>query len=144
MDPTDSSLITAVLQECHMDQKKSVLYVMNHFCNNLNVVTSSNLFLTTVSNPTHLQPEESSALLATEGCYLKQQLENTVSHSIQRELEKLQEQTELDTNRIQTLERDVLDLTTARNQLRQKLESKEGIAIQQDSLEVCFRGVFEV
>lgn len=141
MDPADETLINAVLQECQLDQKKSVLYVMNHFLNNLNIVTSANLYLTTVSNPAHLQPEQSSALLATEGSDLKQQLENSVSFTLQKELEKLQEQTELDTNRIQILERDVIDLTTARNQLRQKLESKEGVGVQQESLEVSFSTV---
>lgn len=138
-DSSDENLITAVIQECQTERKKSVMAVMSHFAKNLNTVTSANLFITAVSNPSRLEPESTSVLLTSEGSSLRQQFESSVSHSVQQQMEALQQQASVDIARIQQLERDVLEQTTARLQLQQKLESRDNLESTQESMEVDLR-----
>lgn len=129
----DMKIYESVLRECSDDSladKKSLYYRVSHFYHNLKVV-SSDSFCTGINNPSQQVPEESSTLLHNEGLALKEQYNVTVSESTQKKIDELEKRSQEAIEKMSVLERTVIDLTAAREQLVTQLNSrKEAIDVR--------------
>lgn len=123
-NPSDEGVIAAIMNECG-SEKRSFFSRLNHFYQNLKNVTFADLFSTGISNPSMFSPETPSTHLITQGEALRKQFDNSVSDSIQHQMEELQGKAQSAVERMQILERNVLDLTVAREQLVDQLNKKK-------------------
>ena len=78
----------------------------------MNILVSSNLFLTILNNPHNLSPEEPIDVFAREGGRYREIFEKALSNSFSNEMKEMKEKADDDNRRIEQLEREILDLNT--------------------------------
>lgn len=119
MATSAESLLNAFIADLTLQSNQTnSMYYLQQFKKNLRAVTSSDRFVTTVDNPNHLKPdsEEYSSLLIRANA-LREQLESNSLHAIMERQRQLEAQLADAESRKATLQRDLLEMRNARDQL---------------------------
>ena len=106
-------------------ERGSVLSRLHHLIQDIQIILSSDYFVTGIINPLNEHPVLPSPQLSVLSQQMKAQMESSVESSVTHQIHKLEEAVEKATSRADHLERDVIDLTRARDQLSEQLSAKK-------------------
>lgn len=118
-------------------EKKSVLNRILHLRNNIRNVSSRDLFVTGIVNPSGVQPEPATSPFDQMASELRQQLEAVSVHSMEQREQELTQKVKEAELRTAQLQRDVSDLTASRTQLLAQLaQRRETVEVRASSSDV--------
>ena len=118
-------------------EKKSVLNRILHLRNNIRNVSSRDLFVTGIVNPSGVQPELTTSPFDQMASELRQQLEAVSVHSMEQREQELTQKVKEAELRTAQLQRDVSDLTASRTQLLAQLaQRRETVEVRASSSDV--------
>ncbi|KAK8828277.1 hypothetical protein WA538_002788 [Blastocystis sp. DL] len=129
------NLLPSFMRETTPSQeKKTVLNRILHLRNNVRNVSSRDLFVTGIVNPSGVQPEPTISPFDKMASELRQQLEAVSVHSMEQREQELTQKVKEAELRTAQLQRDVSDLTASRTQLLAQLaQRKEVVEVRASS-----------
>lgn len=132
------NLLPSFMRETTPSQeKKTVLNRILHLRNNVRNVSSRDLFVTGIVNPSGVQPEPTISPFDKMASELRQQLEAVSVHSMEQREQELTQKVKEAELRTAQLQRDVSDLTASRTQLLAQLaQRKEAVEVRASSNDV--------
>ena len=132
------NLLPSFMRETTPSQeKKTVLNRILHLRNNVRNVSSRDLFVTGIVNPSGVQPEPTISPFDKMASELRQQLEAVSVHSMEQREQELTQKVKEAELRTAQLQRDVSDLTASRTQLLAQLaQRKEVVEVRASSNDV--------
>ena len=126
VDNRDPALITQFVADCSLQGKnKTLLFRIQHLCVNIKNVASKDIFVSGVVNPNGEKPEGASKALYDEGNTVRIALQGVMAHASQNQVSELEEKLRSNDERIQSLEREILDLTSSRKVMHDQLQKRK-------------------